>query len=476
MLHDYLLSGRPLHPLPFAECFYVHYPKVAFGHWPPVFYIVEALWFLVFGVRIAAARWLCACITAGCAVALYRRCRMDWGQWPALAVTALFLALPVIRQQTWLVMSDLLLAGFVFLALCSLADCLNTGKTSDALWLALWSSLAILTKGTGWLLLGPIAAGPLVTGRIRVYLSRSYWLAIVLIGIASAPFYILMARLNLGYPASFEWYLLRLRSMLPALLILGAILALALYRFLPRKPLSPTQTVSAVLMVWGLVLVAFINLVPLTPELLRYYIAAAAPAAYLLAGAIVIVPYGKAAASVVCAGLLVGFIALPVNSTKAYSQAMGAVPLAQGQMVLVESDSGGEGALIAARLERDPKRSTYLVRGTKFLEMSDWSGVHYTSRYAAAGPLRAALDGADPDYVVVDTSAPLTADARLLREVLQGSADRWQAIARVPVRLSFRSGELLVYRRGPEGRRSGAPLSVQLGPERGQQTFSCKAQ
>jgi hypothetical protein len=483
MLHDFLRSGQPLRPFPFAECFYVHYPKVAFGHWPPVFYILEALWFFVFGAKIVAARWLCACITAVCAVALYRRCRIDWGQWSALSVTALFLALPPIRQQTWLVMSDLLVAGFMFLALCSLSDYLNTARISNALWLALWSSLAILTKGTGWLLLGPIAAAPLLTGRFRMYRSRGYWLAVALTCAASAPFYLWMNRLNLGYPVGFEWQLHRLRMLLPVLLalkwlavaiVLIAILALALYRFLPRKPLQRTQTTVAVFLVWGLVLAAFITLFPLTPELLRYFIPAIAPAAYLLAAAIVIIPYGKPLACVVCAGLLAAFVPLPVNSTTAYSQAVGTIPRAPGHIILVESDSGGEGALIAAHLQRDPQRSTYMLRGTKFLEISDWSGAHFTPKYSTAAAVRAALESVGPDYIVVDTSAPPTSDARLLMEVVQGSADRWNPIARIPVKLSFRSGELLVYRREPPSGRPGAPPSVQLGPERGLQTFSCK--
>ena len=61
MLHDFLCAGHYLRPMTFAKCFYVHYPKVAFGHWPPVFYVIEAAWFFVFGTSIAAARWLCAC-------------------------------------------------------------------------------------------------------------------------------------------------------------------------------------------------------------------------------------------------------------------------------------------------------------------------------------------------------------------------------------------------------------------------------
>src|ERR1700680_1452483 len=42
MVRDYILHavGRP--PMRFAENYYLHYPAVAFGHWPPVFYVIQA--------------------------------------------------------------------------------------------------------------------------------------------------------------------------------------------------------------------------------------------------------------------------------------------------------------------------------------------------------------------------------------------------------------------------------------------------
>src|SRR5664280_2187093 len=41
MLRDYAASFFPTSPVRFAEQYYLHYPKVAIGHWPPVFYIIE---------------------------------------------------------------------------------------------------------------------------------------------------------------------------------------------------------------------------------------------------------------------------------------------------------------------------------------------------------------------------------------------------------------------------------------------------
>src|ERR1035441_4598916 len=72
LLYDYIRHFPPRPPLPFAECFYVRYPKVALGHWPPAFYFAECLWFLCFGVSANAARVLCAAVAACLAIVLWR--------------------------------------------------------------------------------------------------------------------------------------------------------------------------------------------------------------------------------------------------------------------------------------------------------------------------------------------------------------------------------------------------------------------
>src|SRR5689334_18072161 len=48
MAREYLVSGASRLPMEFARDYYLHYPKVAIGHWPPVFYAEQALWTLIF--------------------------------------------------------------------------------------------------------------------------------------------------------------------------------------------------------------------------------------------------------------------------------------------------------------------------------------------------------------------------------------------------------------------------------------------
>ena len=48
MIRDYIASCHFTSPLTYAEHYYAHYPKTAFGMWPPFFHITEALWTLIF--------------------------------------------------------------------------------------------------------------------------------------------------------------------------------------------------------------------------------------------------------------------------------------------------------------------------------------------------------------------------------------------------------------------------------------------
>ena len=48
----------------FAENYYVHYPEVALGHWPPTFYVVQALWTLPFFASRGSVILLMSVLTA----------------------------------------------------------------------------------------------------------------------------------------------------------------------------------------------------------------------------------------------------------------------------------------------------------------------------------------------------------------------------------------------------------------------------
>ena len=90
-LLDYCKNAFGTNPVAFAESYYAHYPKVAFGHWPPVFYVLEALWFGVFGATTLSAMLLVGSIAAAASLVLFFRLQQLQGSFMAALGAAVFL-------------------------------------------------------------------------------------------------------------------------------------------------------------------------------------------------------------------------------------------------------------------------------------------------------------------------------------------------------------------------------------------------
>ena len=68
MVRDYFFAGFPVGPMKYAVAYYLQYPKVSIGHWPPFYYAIEALWMAVFSSSRFSVFVFCAIITTGLAV------------------------------------------------------------------------------------------------------------------------------------------------------------------------------------------------------------------------------------------------------------------------------------------------------------------------------------------------------------------------------------------------------------------------
>ena len=116
MVHDYLERGLPGDPRAFAEQYYIHYPKVGIGQWPPVYY----------GSR-----------PCGCSSSAWGRCHSSCsrralrpsspgsptGSCETISVLSyawifglLFCLLPLVQEFSGLVMTEMPLALFCLLA------------------------------------------------------------------------------------------------------------------------------------------------------------------------------------------------------------------------------------------------------------------------------------------------------------------------------------------------------------------------
>lgn len=64
MFHDYTAVMHFGSPMRFAENYYLHYPKVAIGHWPPVFYLIQGIWTIPFSTSRVSVMVLMAVLAA----------------------------------------------------------------------------------------------------------------------------------------------------------------------------------------------------------------------------------------------------------------------------------------------------------------------------------------------------------------------------------------------------------------------------
>jgi hypothetical protein len=117
MVRDYIAQGIPATPLEFAKNYYLHYPKVAIGHWPPFFYVLQAAWMLMFGVSRTAILSLMLLITALLAASLCMVIRRACGPILAGAATLLFVCAPLVQAYSGMVMADMLIAMISFWAI-----------------------------------------------------------------------------------------------------------------------------------------------------------------------------------------------------------------------------------------------------------------------------------------------------------------------------------------------------------------------
>src|SRR6202012_276509 len=98
----------------FAKNYYVHFPKVAIGHWPPLFHIIQGTWMLAFGRNKGSVLVLMALMAATLAAGVLRFVIPDCGPMAAAMAAAILISTPFMQTSVSSVMSDLLLSLLAF--------------------------------------------------------------------------------------------------------------------------------------------------------------------------------------------------------------------------------------------------------------------------------------------------------------------------------------------------------------------------
>jgi Dolichyl-phosphate-mannose-protein mannosyltransferase len=427
MVRDYVAAGFPGNPIRFAEQFYTHFPKVAFGVWPPLFHILLGIWLLPAPQGLVDVFLWMALVIATAAYLLYRCVRPLAGRAGGLIVGLLLVLLPVSQLMTSTVMVDSLVMLTVLATSVATARWLKTGSNRDAVWIGIWGGMALMTKGNGVAVVLAIPLAVLLTRRfallrkpgiyaagliggglgiawelesLRLYRQTSSFHAFTLAGVRAA----------LMYYGSFLFH--ALGWVLCALVILGLLACAG-----PIRRRQGAWHLWASMAATAVAVLVFHIAIPV-PNDGRYLLAAIAPLLVFLVPAGWMteraLPFARVHAlgrvplllPCVLAIFLLFFFHIPRMPQFGFHQVVTWLeehPL-PGDRYLIVSDGGGEGAFIGDFASRSQRRISgpRIMRASKLLFVSDWHEGEYRVAYATPQQALADIEEMGISYVIVD--------------------------------------------------------------------------
>jgi Dolichyl-phosphate-mannose-protein mannosyltransferase len=459
MVHDFMRTGDWLSPVSFAEHFYVHYPKVAIGHWGLTFYVLQGVWEQMFGASRVSVMLLMASITSLLAISVYYLIP----RWvPRFVAFAFALCLPfttVFQQTTASVMCDPLSSLLLFWAAISWGRFLDNGKARHSVAFGALAALAILTRGDGLLLalLPPLSL--LLSRRFDLLFSIRFWYPAGLVALICGPWY--LATLSMqkngmtheAFSAEFvsraiPYYSREAVSIVGIFMSILADIGLATWKgrsMGDAKPNGPFYALASLLLV-GL---TFHVLVPAGFEE-RYLSVLVAPILVLAAvgmeriarlvakwewrpTACMVAVTSAASVAFLVFAVRPGSASVPAN--RGFSAILDDVervsPFRRTGRLLIASDEIGEGMFVAAVAVRDARPNRYALRASKCLASSRWDGKNYRPLFESAEQVANWLAQTGIEVLVIDNQAPTdSCEQQQLLQVLADHKDQWQQLGK----------------------------------------------
>jgi hypothetical protein len=459
MIRDYIASGFPASPIEYAQRYYTQYPKVGFGHWPPVFYVLQAVWMLLFSVSRSSVLVLMAVVTSALAFVLYRRVQEYFGVIAATFAAATFVAIPVVQNQTAMVMPEVLLALFGFSAAIYFGRYVDSEKWEDALLFGVLATLCILTKGNGWALLFVPPVTLLLTRKFHLLRKPSLWASGLLIAAVCIPWHLFSKRYirHVWAPGDglATYFGSHAGEIAGALMHAGGALLFVfacagLISMLARGSRIKAEVAAMVALLFGVC--CFNAAVPLGVEARKLLMAFPPMLFFAAAGAMAVSSYlplrrtwaRTVPVLVAASGFLLQSFTLPPKSRIGVGEAA-AIALRDTPPgpYLVSGSGSIEGSFIAELAMGDKARRHTVLRASKILASSDWNGSDYRLLFSRPDDIARELARRSVHLVVLENvpSAHTGAHHSLLRRALDESAE-WAVLSHADL-----SSTVSVYRR-----------------------------
>ena len=455
----------------FRKLKYIHYPKVAIGHWPPFFYVIQAGWMLLFSFSRISVILFMASLTTLLAGSIYVEIRQEFNDLIAIAMAFLLISLPLIQKYSGMVMAEILVALLSFWAVYCFGRFLDTEKRRSAIGFAIFAALAILTKGNGLALaLVPLFA-LLFSRRFYLLTQPNFYYPAIIVLVLCGPWYIITLDMVKNGMQSESFSLSFVTASVPyysysIIKITGVVLScLTLLGFI-TKVIIPCRyknvegrwvAFSALLLsVWTFHLIVPAglesrHLITCVPILLMFLAAGIHAALNALPNKIrfskkidLYLTYGRKFAIFIFVLLFIfkwetftipgkecygfGNVARKLLSTSRFQQSV----------ILISSDSNGEGMFISEFAMREQRPGHIIFRASKVLARSKWSGRQYELFYNTPEAIMNYLDGVPVGIVIIDKSISVDNQRkrhhhRLLNQTIDMYAQKWERLGFFPV-------------------------------------------
>jgi hypothetical protein len=432
LVRDYLTHGLGQNPVSFAEQYYVHYPKIAPGMWPPFFHVTLGLFLLPGWPAQDAALLLVACFTAWAAWRLLRISTIISGRAAGVIVAFSFVGTASVIGLGSTVMLDVTVAALALEATYWLAVYVTTRSLRHAALFGVFAALCCLTKGNGLavLLVPPLFV--LFTGRFALLRAPGLYVAALIVLILAAPLVAIAYRLDagigdfspttvriaLGRTAFYARYLFHELGVLPAFVIV-----VGTARSFFRSPKDCQITLPSILPAALTALAAaawlFHAVNPHVGIAGRYMTMAIAPLLALaplgiglLVNLLVRAPERRGSVATASMLLVAGLVvssAFPLARHRPFgwreilTDLEGHGSLA-GRRIAVISDEGGEGALVAELASQSLQPMPTIIRGSKLLASDNWNGLNLHLTYSSSAQVLRELEDLHVEYLILDLS------------------------------------------------------------------------
>jgi hypothetical protein len=179
MIRDYVLHGLPANPVAFAKTYYLHYPKVSFGSWPPLFHIALGLWMIVAPATHGSAIFFVSLLTGLLAILAFRMAQRGLPPIVAIAVALAVWLAETTQVLTRAAQADTQYSLLSALAVYLFADYVTRPDHQSAFWFGAACFGALLTKNNAMFIAISGAIVLLMTSRWSILRRLDLWVAVL---------------------------------------------------------------------------------------------------------------------------------------------------------------------------------------------------------------------------------------------------------------------------------------------------------